>query len=90
MLLQGATIDQNVVYVNDYKIIKPFSENIVHEGAKRGGCIGEPKGHHQEFVGAIPRAISGLFFVPFRNPNLIIPGTEVNPAKNLGFREMVK
>jgi hypothetical protein len=43
MLLQGATIDQNIVYVDDDKIIKPFLENVIHESAKCGGCIGEPK-----------------------------------------------
>jgi hypothetical protein len=50
MFFEGATIDQNVVYVNDYKIIKPLSKNVIHESAKCGGCIGEPKGHHLEFV----------------------------------------
>jgi hypothetical protein len=39
-----------IVYVNDHKVIKPFSENVIHESAKCGGCIGEPKGHHQELV----------------------------------------
>jgi hypothetical protein len=42
MLLQGATIDQNVVYVDDHKIIKPFAKNVIHESAKCDGCIGEP------------------------------------------------
>ncbi len=50
MLLQGATIDQNVVYVDDDKIIKPFLENVIQESAECGKCIGEPKRHHQEFV----------------------------------------
>jgi hypothetical protein len=50
MLLQGAAIDQNVVYVNDHKVIKPFPENVILESAKCGGCISEPKGHHQEIV----------------------------------------
>jgi hypothetical protein len=50
MLLQGATINQNVIYVDDYKIIKPFLENVIHKSAKCGGCISEPKGHHQELV----------------------------------------
>jgi hypothetical protein len=50
MLFQGATIDQNVVYVNDNKVIKPFPKNVIHESAECGGCIGEPKRHHQEFV----------------------------------------
>jgi hypothetical protein len=50
MLFQGATIDQNVVYVNDYKIIKPFPENVIHESAKCDKRIGEPKGHHHELV----------------------------------------
>jgi hypothetical protein len=47
MFLQGATIDQNVVYVDDDKIIEPFLENVIHESAKCGGCISEPKRHHQ-------------------------------------------
>jgi hypothetical protein len=46
MLLQGATIDQNVVYVDDNKVIKSFSENVIHENAKCGECVGEPKRHH--------------------------------------------
>jgi len=50
MFLQGTTIDQNVVYVNDDKIIKPFPENVIHESAKCGRCVSEPKGDHQEFV----------------------------------------
>jgi len=50
MLLQGATIDQNVIYVDDDKVIKPFPENVIHENAKCGGCVGEPKKHHQDFV----------------------------------------
>jgi hypothetical protein len=50
MFFQGAIIDQNVVYVEDYKVIKPFPENVIHESAKCGGGIGEPKGHHHEFV----------------------------------------
>jgi hypothetical protein len=50
MLLQGAVIDQNVVYVNNHKVIKPFLENVIHENAKCGGCISEPKGHHEKLV----------------------------------------
>jgi hypothetical protein len=73
MLLQEITIDQNVVYVDDDKVIKPFLENIVHESAKCGRCIGEPKRYHQEFVWVIPHAISSFFFIPFRNSNLVIP-----------------
>jgi hypothetical protein len=46
MLLQGATIDQNVIYVNDDKVIKPLSENVIHESVECGRCIGEPKMHH--------------------------------------------
>jgi hypothetical protein len=74
MLLHGATINQNVVYVDDHKVIKPLSENVIHEGAKCGGCIGEAKRHHQEFVGTIPCAASGLFLIPLSNSNLVIPG----------------
>jgi hypothetical protein len=51
MFFQGATIDQNVVYVDDDdKVIKSFLGNVIHESAKCGGCVSEPKRHHQEFV----------------------------------------
>jgi hypothetical protein len=50
MFLQGASIDQNVVYVDNNKVIKSFSENVIHENAKCGGCVGELERHHQKFV----------------------------------------
>jgi hypothetical protein len=50
VLFQGTIIDQNVVYVDDHKVIKPFLKNVIHESAKCSGCIGEPKGHHQELL----------------------------------------
>jgi len=50
ILLQGAIVDQNVMYVDDNKVIKPFPENVIYENTKCGGCVGEPKRHHQEFV----------------------------------------
>jgi hypothetical protein len=40
MLFHRVVIDQNVVYIDDCKIIEPFSKNVVHECAKCGGCIG--------------------------------------------------
>jgi hypothetical protein len=46
MLFHKVVIDQNVVYVYDHKIIKPPPENVIHECAKCGGCIGESKRHH--------------------------------------------
>jgi hypothetical protein len=75
MLLHGIAINQNVVYVNDHKVIKPLSENVIHEGAKCGGCIGESKRHHQELIGTIPYATSSFSLIPLCNSNLVIPGT---------------
>jgi hypothetical protein len=75
MLLHGVAINQNVVYVDDHKVIKPFSENVIHECAKCGGRIGESKRHHQELVGTIPCVTSNFFFIPFCNSNLVIPIT---------------
>jgi hypothetical protein len=46
MLLHKVVIDQNVIDVYNHKIIKPLSKNVIHEGAKCGRCIGEPKRHH--------------------------------------------
>jgi hypothetical protein len=50
MLLHKITINQNVIYAYDHKIIKPLSKNVIHEGAKCGGCIGESKMHLQKLV----------------------------------------
>jgi hypothetical protein len=41
MLLHRVAIDQNVIHAYNHKIIKPLSENVVHECAKCGKCIGE-------------------------------------------------
>jgi hypothetical protein len=46
MLLHKVVIDQNVVYVDDDEIIRPFPKNVIHESAKCGECISEPKRHH--------------------------------------------
>jgi hypothetical protein len=59
-------------YPNDNKIIKPFLENVIHESVECGRCVGEPKRHHQEFIRAIPCVTNSLFFIPFRNSNLVI------------------
>ncbi len=72
MLFHIVVIDQNVIYVYNHKIIKPFPENVIHECGKCGKCTNEPKKHHQEFVWAIPCAASSLLFVPFHNSNLVI------------------
>jgi hypothetical protein len=50
MFLHRIVIDQNVVYVYDHKVIKPLSENVVHEGATRGACVGEFERHHQKLI----------------------------------------
>jgi hypothetical protein len=50
MFLHGITIDQNVIYVYDHKVVKPLLEDVIHECAKHGGCIGESKRHHQKLV----------------------------------------
>jgi hypothetical protein len=50
MLLHKIVIDQNVVYVYDHEVIKPLPEDVIHEGAKCGRCIGESKRHHQKLV----------------------------------------
>jgi hypothetical protein len=90
MLLHGVVIDQNVVYVYDHKVIKPFLENVTSEGAKCGGCIGKSKRYHQEFGGAIPCATSVLFFIPFCNSNLVIPKVQANPTKHFSFQKLIK
>jgi len=72
ILLHKVVIDQNVIYVYDHKIIKPFLENVVYECAKCGECIGESKKHHQELVSAIPCVANKFVFVPFHNLNLVI------------------
>jgi hypothetical protein len=50
MFPHGVVVDQNVIYVYDHKVIKPVPENVIHERAKCGRCIGESEKHHQKFV----------------------------------------
>jgi len=64
MFFHKVVIDQNVIYVNNYKIIKPLLKNVVHECAKCGGWIGESKRHHQELIEVRPCVASGFSSSP--------------------------
>jgi hypothetical protein len=44
MFFYIVVINQNVIYVDDYKIIKPLLKNVVHECAKCGATLVNPKG----------------------------------------------
>jgi hypothetical protein len=67
MLLHKVVINQNVVYVFDHKIIKPFLENVIHECAKCGECIGESKMHKNHTLCGKRSSLH-----PFYNLNLVI------------------
>ena len=44
--------DQNAVKENDNKLIQVTIKHFVHRGLKCGRCIGKPKWHNLELVGA--------------------------------------
>ncbi len=83
MFFHKVVINENVVYVNNYKITKPLSKNVVHECAKCDKCIGESKRHHQKLIQAKPCVANNIFFIPFYNSNLVIFRMQVNPIENL-------
>ena len=53
MLLDGATIDKEVVHVDDDTVIKKISEHVIHSRLEGCRCIAQPKGHDHELKVAI-------------------------------------
>ena len=56
---------------------------------KRGGSIGESKGHNQEFIGAIAGGEGSFVFIARADSDLVIARVEVKFGEVFGFAQAI-
>ena len=56
---------------------------------KRGGGIGESKGHNKEFVGAIAGGEGGLVFIARADSDLVIAGVKIKFGEVFCFAKAI-
>jgi len=55
VFLIGVGIDENVIDVNDYPMVKHVLKDVIDEGLKYGSTVGKPEVHNQIFI--VPSAV---------------------------------
>ena len=90
MIFHTVAIDDDVVQVNNHKLVQVSVEQFVHQGAERRRRIRQAKGHNQPLECTIAHYTGYLGFITFGNPNLVITLSQVHLRKHLGLSQSVK
>jgi len=86
----GLTKHQDVIKVYNHKLAKEGLENLIHESHECTRGIREPKWHQQALIKSHLGFKSGLPLIPFTDPNLVIPTSQINLKEVLGPMELIK
>ncbi|BAT84889.1 hypothetical protein VIGAN_04235900 [Vigna angularis var. angularis] len=78
MLVFSLGIDENIIYEDDHKLIQIGPEYAVHILHEHCGGVRYSKRHHHIFIMPITRPKCCLLDVVFLNPDLMIPGSQIN------------
>jgi len=73
MFINLLTINQDIIIVNDYKLINKSTQHMIHHSHKSTRCISKSKRHNQPLIQTIFSFKSSFSFIPFFHPNLMIP-----------------
>jgi len=90
MIFQRIGEDEDIVEVDHYEDVSHVSEDMIHEGLKCSGCIGETHGHNQELKRAISSAKGCLPLVASGNANIVVASVQVELGIDLGTAELVE
>ena len=83
------TVNQNVIYVYNTKLVKVFSEHIIDEGLERQRSIGKSKGHDKVFEEAVTGSEGSFPLVTFLDSEKVVGATEVQLGVDFGVLESV-
>jgi hypothetical protein len=83
-------VNENIVEVDNYKVVSNIGEDIIHEGLKSGGCVGKSKLNHVVFERTKFAAERCLPFIPFLDTNQMVRIGEVKASVNAGLTETVE
>ena len=90
MVLQIVAIHDYIVEIDDYKLIKEWMKDLVHQSAKCCWGISESERHHQKLEGPIASDACRLLFIPFGDAHLPIPRAKIEFREISGFTEPIK
>jgi len=74
-------VHQDIIIVDDHKLVQLFMEDKVHKGGEHRRNIAQPKWHHQKLIQAIPSPHCHLFHIFTHDVDLIVPQFEINLVK---------
>src|SRR6516165_8189134 len=84
VFLAGPAEDEDVIEIDDSKVVQEVAQDVVHEVLEGGGSVGETKRHDVVLVVAIARTKRGLPLVTLRDANEVVAGTEVQLGVDCG------
>ena len=89
MLLVGVGIHSDIIEIYNDEFVEERTKDIVDQGLKRGGRVGETERHDKKFVFPIPGVECCLRNVLFRYTDLPISRREVQRRHMCGFPDLV-
>lgn len=90
MFLFSLGIDQNVSEINKHKEIQHISEDIIYQGLKNSGGVGESKWHHQVLIVATGCDEGCFPLIPLTEPNEMVGVAKVELGENPGPLKKLK
>src|SRR5258707_4595189 len=90
MLFKRSRKNENVIHIdNDATFCDKLSEDVIHHCLEGGGTIGQTEKHHQGFEQSLIGNESGLPFIAFLNPYVVITPSNIQLCEILGPFEFV-
>ena len=90
VLRQGVCEHQDVVQVDyDMAFINQLTQDMIHEGLKRGRGVGQPKEHHVWLEEPSVRDERSFPLISCLNPDVVVPPTNVQLSEDLGLFESI-
>jgi hypothetical protein len=74
-------IHQDIINMDDHKLVQFFMENGIHKGCEHQGSLKQHEWHHQELTWTIHGPHYCLFHILICDSNVIIPQFEINSTK---------
>ena len=78
MFIKTLAINQDVIKVYNYKLIKPFAKQDIHGSLKSCRSISKTEGHHNELIVPIPGPECSLMLIFGTYLNLVLAGLRIN------------
>lgn len=89
MILEGPSIDENVIKKYNNEFAEKRLESLIHRGLKGGGGIAQAKRHYAKLLMAMMGAESCPANVVVLHQNLMIPLQQIQFQKPLSTSQLI-